>query len=337
MEDSDRQLLKPGERFRGYLVEKQLGNGGLGAVYLVRHEVLDTLYALKVLYPEAAADDATSVKRFLREARLATRIRHPNLVTVHDCGRDAATKFHYLVMDYVSGSSLRDVLAFEGRIDVARAADVVAQVASALRAAQPFQVVHRDIKPENIMVQPNGLVKLVDLGIAKAQNLGDSLKTNTDSVFGTPSYVSPEQAQCSADVDARADIYSLGIVFYEMLVGKCPYAAKNPAQILAQILSDDPTPDVRDAVRDVDPRVAVLIRRMTVKDRDGRLGSFDVVLSELAKLGLGGRVGAMPAAEVAASPEVGMKTLLQNIGDVKPQQERSGKSGWLGWFKGKGK
>jgi len=314
MEDWEDLLPQQGERFHGYVVEKLLGRGGLGAVYLVRHEVLDTLYALKVLYPGASDASETSVKRFLREARLATRIRHPNLVAVHDCGCDPGTNLYYLVMDYVSGSTLRNMLAFEGKLDIRRAADIVAQVASALRAAQPFKVVHRDIKPENIMVQPNGLVKIVDLGIAKAQNLGDSLKTNTESFFGTPCYVSPEQAHCAADVDARADIYSLGIVFYEMLAGKGPYAAKNPALVLAQILSDEDTPDIRDDVKDIDPGVAVLIRRMTTKDRERRLGSFDAVLGELARLGLGGRAGDLPVTEVSSRPEVGMKTLLESAG-----------------------
>lgn len=314
MNDGVTEFFRAGERFHGYVVEKRLGSGGVGSVYLVRHEVLDTFYALKVLNPEAVESDAIHVKRFLREARLATRIRHPNLVAVHDCGHDSDKNLYYLVMDYVPGGSLRDELAFSGRIPLERAADIVGQVASALDAAQVYQVVHRDIKPENIMIQPDGRVKLVDLGIAKAQNLGDSLRTNTDSVFGTPSYVSPEQAQCSADVDVRADVYSLGVVFFEMLTGRCPYIGRNPAQILAQILSDDPIPDVRDASPEVPAELAVLIRRMTVKDRDRRISSFATVINELAKLGFGKTVAPAEMAEVSACPEPGMKTLLDGLG-----------------------
>lgn len=314
MSETTSEFFREGERFFGYVVQRRIGSGSVGAVYLVRHEILDTLYALKVLDPSVAAGDPTFVKRFLREARLATHIRHPNLVTVHDCGHDTVKGIYYLVMDYVPGGSLRDLLGFEGKLPVDRAADIVAQVASALDAAQAFQVVHRDLKPENIMIQPDGRVKLVDLGIAKAKNLGDSLRTNTDSVFGTPSYVSPEQAQSSADVDARADIYSLGVVFFEMLTGKCPYVGRSPAQILAQILSDDAAPDIRDVVPDTPPGLATLIRRMMVKDRNRRIPSFSAVLKELRDIGLGGGTTSLPSAEFAERPSAGMKTILSSLG-----------------------
>ena len=281
----DAQLFQSGERFHGYVIERLLGKGGLGAVYLVRHEMLDTLYALKVLYPDVAASNPNYVKRFLREAKLATRIRHPNLVAVHDCGRDNEKNLYYLVMDYVPGGDLRQALAFSGKFEPDRAAKIVAQVASALSAAQAYQVVHRDLKPENIMLQADGTVKLVDLGIAKASNLGESLRTTTDSVFGTPTYVSPEQAQSAADVDQRSDVYSLGIVFFEMVTGKIPFKGRNAAQLLAEILSDEAIPDARDVDPSVPAPIAVLIRRMTVKAHDRRMESFDKVLIELSKLG----------------------------------------------------
>ena len=279
------ELFQSGERFHGYVIEHLLGKGGLGAVYLVRHDMLDTLYALKVLYPDVAINNPNYIKRFLREAKLATRIRHPNLVAVHDCGRDNEKNLYYLVMDYVPGGDLRQALAFSGKFEPAYAAKIVAQVASALSAAQAYQVVHRDIKPENIMLQADGTVKLVDLGIAKASNLGESLKTTTDSVFGTPTYVSPEQAQSAANVDQRSDVYSLGIVFFEMVTGQTPFKGRNAAQILAEILSDEAIPDARDIDSSVPASIAVLIRRMTVKDHDRRMESFDKVLEELTKLG----------------------------------------------------
>lgn len=309
-------MLQSGETFHGYVIQRCLGKGAAAAVYLARHEVLDVCFALKILYPSIAADDDSDfLRRFLREARLATRVRHPNLVTVHDCGHDDEKDLYYLVMDYVPGSSLRNTIAFEGRLSAKQAAAIVAQVASALEAARAFQVVHRDIKPENIMVQPDGCVKLVDLGIAKARNLGDSISTNTDSTFGTPSYISPEQVKCFTDVDARADIYSLGIVFFEMLTGKCPYAGDNPAQVLAQILSDDPIPDVRDFAPDIPAELAILVRRMTVKDRGRRIPSFKVVLDELGRLGLGS-AEKLPSAStcVPSHPTEDMKSLLNGIG-----------------------
>jgi serine/threonine-protein kinase len=314
MSDVSTDAFLPGDHFHGYVVQKLLGKGAGGAVFLVKHEVLDTFYALKILRSDVQSDDQTCVKRFLREARLASRIRHPNLVSVHDCGHDDERGLYYLVMDYVPGSSLRDILAFEGRLSPERAAGVVAQVASALDAAQAFNVVHRDIKPENILLEPDGRVKLVDLGIAKAQNLGDSLKTNTDNVFGTPSYISPEQAQCSADVDVRADIYSLGVVFFEMLTGQCPYAGDNPAVIISKILSDGEMPDVRDVTADVPPELAVLVRRMVMKDRSRRIATLRAVLDELTRLGYASEMSPVQAPEYAASPVPGMKTLLDGIG-----------------------
>ena len=263
-------VFTPGDRFHGYVVERLLGNGGLGAVYLVRHEMLDTLFALKVLFPDVAKENDSYVKRFLREAKIATRIRHPNLVAVHDCGFDEERGLYYLVMDYVSGGDLRQAIAFAGHFDPDRAVEVILQVASALEAAQKYHVVHRDIKPENIMIQPDGLVKLVDLGIA---------------VFGTPSYVAPEQAIDAAHVDTRADIYSLGVVLFEMIAGRPPYDGPNAPQILAQTLSEDPFPDIRDYNRNVKPLLAVLIRRMCVKERERRIADPTSLLAEFEKLG----------------------------------------------------
>ena len=285
MEPAKRDIFASGERFRGYVVERLLGKGGLGAVYLVRHEMLDTLFALKVLYPDVAQENDSYVKRFVREAKIATRIRHPNLVAVHDCGLDEARGLYYLVMDYVSGGDLRQAIAFAGHFAPDRAVEVVMQVASALEAAQRFRVVHRDIKPENIMIQPDGLVKLVDLGIAKSDDISESLNTRTESVFGTPAYVAPEQALDPAGVDTRADIYSLGVVLFEMIAGKPPYDGPNAPQILAQTLSEDPFPDIRDFNADVKPMLAVLIRRMCVKERDRRISSPSALLAEFAKLG----------------------------------------------------
>lgn len=278
-------LFQPGETFRGYVIERLLGKGGLGAVYLVRHEMLDTLYALKVLYPDVAAANPSYIKRFLREAKIATRIRHPNLVAVHDCGFDSVKGAYYLVMDYVTGGDLRQAIAFAGKFEPDKAVEIILQAANALAAAQKFNVVHRDIKPENIMLQADGTVKLVDLGIAKAENLGDSLQTKTDSVFGTPAYVSPEQALSAADVDARADIYSLGIVLFEMVAGRPPFVGKGAPQILAQVMSDDPVPDVRDVNPAVPPNLAVLIRRMCVKERERRIPNATSLLAEFAKMG----------------------------------------------------
>ena len=280
-----KEIFRVGDRFRGYVVERLLGNGSLGAVYLVRHEVLDTVYALKALFPDVAKENADYVKRFMREAKIATRIRHPNLVAVHDCGYDESRELYYIVMDYVSGGDLRQALAFAGRFAPDRAVEVVLQIASALDAAQEYHVVHRDIKPENIMIQPDGTVKLVDLGIAKADGLRDSLCTEAESVFGTPAYVAPEQAVDASAVDVRADIYSLGVVLFEMIAGRVPYEGPNAPQILVQTLSNEPFPDIRDINPEVKPELAVIIRRMCVKEHDRRIATPAVLIEEFAKIG----------------------------------------------------
>lgn len=307
-------VFSTGDRFRGYVIERLLGKGGLGAVYLVRHEMLDTLYALKVLYPEVSASNSHYVKRFLREAKIATRIRHPNLVAVHDAGLDQERGLYYIIMDLVTGGDLRQAIAFAGRFEPDRAVEVIMQVASALEAAQEFKIVHRDIKPENIMIQPDGLVKLVDLGIAKAENMKDSLSTSAESVFGTPAYVAPEQAVDAANVDARADIYSLGVVLFEMITGRVPYKGANAPQVLAQSLSSDPFPDIRDFNPAVNPMLAVLIRRMCVKEKDRRIASATELLAEFKKLGY--RLDSRSATPVQYAQSADTAPTLLSVKDV---------------------
>lgn len=285
MTESENVIFHDNEHFRGYVVKRLLGKGGLGAVYLVRHEMLDSLFAIKVLYPNVARQNPSYVKRFLREAKISTRVKHHNLVQVHDCGFDSEKGVYFLVMDYVSGSNLREALAFSGKLSCMEASKITAQVASALDAARLFSIVHRDIKPENIMLQKDGGVKLVDLGIAKAVGLKDSLHTAVDAVFGTPAYVSPEQALSPSDVDVRADVYSLGIVFFEMLTGRCPFDGKNATAVLQRVLSDEQVPDPRSLNAEVPGDIALLVLRMCEKNRDKRLASLSEVVKELVETG----------------------------------------------------
>ena len=277
-------LLEIGAEFCGYRVVRLLGKGAIGEVYLVKQENLDSFFALKVLYPEISATDSETVKRFSREAKIGTRVRHRSLVTVHVCGYDEELRANYMVMDYVPGGSLRVALGSAGRIAVDRAVRIVTQLSDALSLLQRYGVVHRDIKPESIILQPDGTVKLVDLGVAKAMKIEDSLVTLSGAAFGTPIYISPEQITDASDVDTRSDIYSLGVVFFEMVTGRCPFIGSNIAQVLQQIMDDEPIPDVRDISPDVPSDVAVLIRRMCIKDRSRRLQNFESVLAELEKL-----------------------------------------------------
>ena len=274
-------MLPAGTKFGRYIVVRALGKGGMGTVYLVRHEVLDAYFALKVLPTDVAMRNSQFIPRFLREAKLCCRIRHPNLVSVHDAGRDEASGLYYLVMDYAPGGNLREKLeAAGGRLDARVALGIIRSLASALTTASEFGLVHRDIKPENIMFGTKGEAKLADLGIAKSSD-DSTLMTMENAVFGTPAYMSPEQACDSGKVDARADIYSLGIVFFEMLCGCRPYDGPSTMNVIAQLLSDEPVPDVRKFVPEIDERIAKVVAGMCEKKVERRIASAQALLEKL--------------------------------------------------------
>jgi len=302
-----KDVLTPGEEFHGYVVDRQIGAGGLGTIWLARHQMLDTLFAIKVLDPAVAEAQPEYVKRFVREAKLATKIRHPNLVAVHDAGYDAAKGVYFLVMDYVKGGTLRDVIAFGGAQPEREAVRIILQVADVLAAAQCFGMVHRDLKPENIMLTKEGVVKLLDLGVAKVSGGLDSLKTQTNSVFGTPAYISPEQAIDSSTVDARADVYSLGVILFELLSGRRPYAGDDPMEALQQLLDPSPLPDVRTVNGKVSPKVAETVARMCAKRLEDRIASPKDLLETFARIGyaLPATSGSEIAAEAAPEGEQG--------------------------------
>ncbi len=290
-------IFRQGDVFHGHVIERLLGKGGLGTVWLVRHQVLDTLFALKVLDPTVAEERPEYVKRFLREAKLATRIRHPNLVAVHDAGYDDEKGVYFLVMDYVKGDTLRNAIAFGGPQPEKEAVRIILHVADVLAAAQRFGMVHRDLKPENIMLTEDGVVKLLDLGVAKISGGIDSLKTTAKTVFGTPAYISPEQAVDSSKVDARADVYSLGIILFELLCGRRPYDGETPSEMLAQLLGQDPIPDVRTFNPKVSPKMSAVLQLMCAKRASDRLASARDVIDTFARLGY--RIAAAAGTEFA--------------------------------------
>ena len=265
------QQLTPGSVFEKYTIERQLGRGGMGAVYLVRHNILDSLFALKVLSLNSDSGNNSFVSRFIREAKLACKIKHPNLIEVHDAGKNPETGIFYIVMDYVPGGSVRDRLKKQPFLPLTESLRIVTEMASALEAAFQHGMVHRDIKPDNIMFAADGTAKLADLGIAKSLEEQDTMLTMAASVFGTPAYMSPEQAKDSGKVDCRADIYSLGIVFYEMLSGRRPYEGKSTIQILSQVVSETPVPNVRQIIPSIPENIAQLIADMTEKNLDRRI------------------------------------------------------------------
>lgn len=317
--DTDR-ILKPGTVFEKYTIEKMLGRGGMGIVYLVRHNVLDSYFALKVLYPRAAKKNKSFIKRFLQEAKLACKIRHPNLIAVYDAGRNPDNGLYYLVMDYVSGGSVRDLLEKERRLDPAPAVRIVRQTAQALTAAYEHHMVHRDIKPDNIMFDADGTAKLADLGIAKSTDNPEITLTTSQSVFGTPAYMSPEQARDSSKVDSRADIYSLGIVFYEMLAGRRPYRGDSTIEILSQVVSDTDIPDIRKIRPKIPAELAELISAMTAKNLEKRIPDPATLLQRLEKINVSGvdpqQVTPIPDERSGLTSDIGEKTVVSRSNAV---------------------
>jgi serine/threonine-protein kinase len=204
-------------------------------------------------------------------------------------------------MDYVKGDTLRDVVAFGGAQSEKDAVRIILQVADVLAAAQCFGMVHRDLKPENIMLTEDGVVKLLDLGVAKISEGFDSLKTKANTVFGTPAYISPEQALDASTVDTRADIYSLGVILFELLAGQRPYTGNDPTEVLQQLLSKSPIPDVRNFNSKVSPKISAVLSLMCAKRLEDRLATPKAVIETFARLGY-----ALPAsASAEIAPDAG--------------------------------
>jgi beta-lactam-binding protein with PASTA domain/predicted Ser/Thr protein kinase len=219
-----------------YALQRQLARGGMADVFLARDELLDRPVAVKVLFPEFASDPAF-VERFRREAQAAANLNHPNIVGVYDWGQEGST--YFIVMEYIEGRSLADIIRAEGPIEPDRAAEITSDVAAALSFAHRNGLVHRDVKPGNVLVTPSGQVKVADFGIATAANAGEANLTKTGLVMGTATYFSPEQAQ-GKPVDPRSDLYSLGVVLYEMLAGEPPFRGDNPVSIAYQHVQEPP-------------------------------------------------------------------------------------------------
>jgi len=243
--------LSPGSRLDAYEIVRPLGSGGMGEVWLATEVRLGRKVALKVL-PADLTQDTLRVHRFEQEARAASALNHPNVCTVLALGETADGQ-HYIAMEYVEGQTLRQRLS-TSRLTIRESLDIAIQVAAALSAAHAAGIVHRDIKPENAMIRPDGFVKVLDFGLAKLAPVapkiagGDTtqtvLKTEAGVVVGTAAYMSPEQAR-GQEVDARTDIWSLGVMLYEMIAGRSPFAASSGTDVLAAILDRDPLPLAR--------------------------------------------------------------------------------------------
>ena len=268
-----------------YKLLRELGAGGMAWVYLAE-DLLDNIQvAVKVLYPQYS-QDISYVQRFIREAKLARQISSKYIVRMLNYGADRDV--HYLVMEMIEGKELAVTLREQGSLPWPDALHITAQVALALDAANAHGVVHRDIKPQNIMITSDGIVKVLDFGIARAR---DSSLTQTGFI-GSPCYISPEQAM-GEGVDVRSDIYSLGVVLYEMLSGRLPFEASNPWSVISQHIVQEP-PDLSMADSDLTPRVEALVNRMLSKNADDRHETPGQLL-EAIEAALGDQEGGQPA------------------------------------------
>ncbi|MSO41330.1 MAG: serine/threonine protein kinase [Solirubrobacterales bacterium] len=257
-----------------YRLESKLGSGGMSTVYLAIDETLDRPVAIKVLHREMS-DEADQLARFRQEARSAARLSHPNLVGVIDAGDDQGRP--YIVFEYVDGETLKQRLSREGPLPIDEAVAYAIEVGRGLVAAHKRKLVHRDVKPQNVLIDSDGSAKITDFGIARS--LETKGMTVTGRVLGTTDYVSPEQAM-GEEVDARSDVYSLGIVLYEMLTGDVPYEAETQVAVAMKHVND-PMPDVFELRPDCSAAVAAVVDRATAKDQEYRYRSVGEMVSDL--------------------------------------------------------
>jgi eukaryotic-like serine/threonine-protein kinase len=278
-----------------YRIERELGRGGMAKVFLGTDTVLGRTVAVKILAPQYA-DDEGFVQRFRREAQAAASITHPDIVSVFDTGSDDG--IHFIVMEYVEGRTLAEILAGGGRILPERAIDIAMDVCLALEAAHARGVIHRDIKPGNIMLDPRGDVKVTDFGIARVTTTADTV-AQTAAILGTASYLSPEQAQ-GQPVDGRSDIYSLGCVVYEMLTGRPPFLGDSPVAVASKQVLEQPVPPSRlnsDVTADLD---AVILRALA-KNPANRYQSAEEMRADLERAKRGLPVLATPLLAASAT------------------------------------
>jgi tRNA A-37 threonylcarbamoyl transferase component Bud32 len=280
-----------------YVLESVVGEGGMATVYRATHKLVDRPCAVKILSGDALREP-TVAERFRREARHAQRLAHPNIVEVFDYGEtDDGTP--YLVMELLSGRNLGEIVG-AGRLPVANALAVAVQMARALVRAHDFEVIHRDLKPENVLVLPSGQVKLLDFGIARIGY--ETRLTSIGDVFGTPEYMAPEQGTSTSEVGPRADLYSLGVVLFEMLTGTLPFEAANPPMMLVKHMSE-PAPRVRSRAPDVPEELDALVDLLLAKSPSDRPVDAQALLERLVEIAQRLQIHVPAEGELEAAPQ----------------------------------
>jgi len=263
-------------------VKEILGAGGMGVVYRAFDRELGEPVAIKTLRPDTVADDPVAIERFKQEIRLARRIAHRNVVRTYDLGE--VNGMYYLTMEYVEGTSLKQLIQSRGRLPVPVSLTVGKQLCRALEVAHEQGVIHRDIKPQNIVVEPNGFLKVMDFGIARLANppKGKGL-TEQGMAIGTPDYMSPEQLS-GLELDPRSDLYSAGVVLFESITGRVPFEADTPWALIAKHLEEE-APDPRKTNPDVPEALAKAVLKAMAKDRENRYRNATEMYDTLAAIG----------------------------------------------------
>ncbi|OGV42774.1 MAG: hypothetical protein A2X48_10265 [Lentisphaerae bacterium GWF2_49_21] len=271
------ECMVPGMVLGGYTLEKMLGQGGMGEVWLATQTSMGRKVALKILNP-SLSKDKEFIKRFTNEMKMVGMLDHQGIVSAYEAGN--ANGFYFLATSYVDGETIASMLESGKVFKEKEALEVVKKVAEALKYAwDKYQILHRDIKPANIMIEKGGEVKLMDMGISKSLKEDVSI-TMTGIIVGTPYYMSPEQAKAERDIDQRADIYSLGATLYHMLTGRLPYDATSAMAILARVISEQATL-VRKLNSNVSPECEMLIGKMMSKDKNQRQASWQEVIDDI--------------------------------------------------------
>jgi eukaryotic-like serine/threonine-protein kinase len=272
-----------------YRIARRLGGGGMGEVFLAEDTRLGRRVAIKIL-PKRLTADSSLVARFRQEARAASTLNHPNIVTIYEVGE--ADGIHFIATEFVEGETLREHIVLK-QLTITEAIDIATQVSSALSKAHQGGVVHRDVKPENIMLDGDGQAKVLDFGIAKLTEQARSItteaptvmkvETSPGAVMGTAHYMSPEQARGLRDVDARTDVWSVGVVLYEMLAGRQPFEGASATDVMSAILNREPAPLAR-FNRDVSEALELVVQKALTKDREERYQSAKDLLSDLRRV-----------------------------------------------------
>lgn len=280
---SEFEARKSSQRIPGYRIMRKLGSGAMATVFLAKQLSLDRGVAIKVL-PKKFSSNVKFIERFYKEGRAAAKLNHPNIVAAYDVGQ--AGDHHYFVMEYIDGPTIYDRLVKDKRMSESEATRIVIGTAKALQHAHARGFIHRDIKPKNIMLNSQGVVKLADLGLARAMSDKEAAKAEAGRAYGTPYYISPEQIRGEIKIGPQADIYGLGATFYHMVTGRVPFEGKNPSAVMHQHLKAELTPP--DHVNPkLSPGCAQVIEMMMAKDPAERYQNATDLLHDLELISQG--------------------------------------------------